>query len=128
MRHGSSVRLLCVAPTLLAASLLATFAPAAAASSSESTLAAARAGKTVVVTWRAPHGADLVGFDVYRADGPRRARINATLITGTTLFGGAYRFVDDRAPVKATRYWVQAVRLHGARAWLGSVAAEHAIP
>jgi hypothetical protein len=100
--------------------------PVASASSGRGTVAASRTGRTIVVTWRAPHGADLLGFDVYRADGPRRVRINSRVIADTSLFGGAYRFVDANAPVKATRYWVQAVRLQGERAWLGSVAAERA--
>jgi hypothetical protein len=98
------------------------------ASPGETSVAASRAGRVVIVTWRAPHGRDLLGFDVYRADGTRRVRVTRKLISETRLFGGAYEFVDGGAPVKATRYWVQVVRLGGARSWLGSVAAEHAIP
>ena len=128
MRHVSSARITGVVLTALVASLFASFAPVASASSGRGTVAASRTGKTVVVTWRAPHGADLLGFDVYRADGSQRVRINTRVIADTSLFGGSYRFVDANAPVKATRYWVQAVRLEGGRTWLGSVAAEHAIP
>ena len=126
MRHVSAARIASATLVVLSASVIGSFAPVASASSDRGAVAASRTGKTVVVTWRAPHGADLLGFDVYRADGSKRVRINSRVIAGTSLFGGAYRFADDRAPVKATRYWVQAVHLQGARTWLGSVAAERA--
>jgi hypothetical protein len=128
LRHVSAARIASATLVVLGASVIGSFAPSASASSGRGTVAASRTGKTVVVTWRAPHGADLLGFDVYRADGSQRVRINTRVIADTSLFGGSYRFVDANAPVKATRYWVQAVRLEGGRTWLGSVAAEHAIP
>jgi hypothetical protein len=128
VRHVFSSLVLHTLPTLVAGSLFLLVSAPASASPELSSLAASRAGKIVVVTWRSPHAADVLGFDVYRQDGAGRVRLNGRLISDPGAFGGSYRFVDDQAPVKATRYWVQAVHSGGARTWLGSAAAEHAIP
>jgi hypothetical protein len=93
-----------------------------------SSLAASRSNTGVAVTWRSPHGAGLLGFNLYRQDGARRVQVNTHLIVDSGASAGSYRFFDRHAPAHATRYWVQAVGLDGSRTWLGSVAAEHALP
>jgi hypothetical protein len=87
-------------------------------------LAAARNGNAVTVTWRWP-SADILGFSVYRQDGAQRVRLNRHLIRSSGLVG-SYRFVDAHAPATATLYWVRAVRLDGRSVWVGRVAAARA--
>ena len=81
---------------------------------------------TVAVSWRSPHSATVLGFNVYRQDGATRTRLNKHLIVDSGN-GTSYRYADRLSPTKATKYWVQAIGLDGSRTWLGSVTASRAL-
>ncbi len=86
-----------------------------------------RAG--VMVRWRTASETGVVGFDVYRADGDRRVRINRRLVAargsvGLPAAGYAYA-VRDRAVSRRSglRYEVESVRTNGRRSLVGSILA-----
>ncbi|MFN2467641.1 MAG: FG-GAP repeat domain-containing protein [Gaiellaceae bacterium] len=71
----------------------------------------------VELRWRA-QGAGVLGFNVYRSG----ARLNRTLIPAR---GTAYRLLDRGARAGTSHvYRLQAVRLDGTRAWLGTATAK----
>jgi hypothetical protein len=80
--------------------------------------------KQVVVHWRTASEASLLGFNVYRVDGSRTARLNRALIpakAAATIADGSYRLVDRS--IRAGRqytYRLQAVSLSGSRTTIGS--------
>ena len=84
--------------------------------------AAARTGRTVVLRWRTGSEATLLGFNVYRQVGVTRVRLNRSLILAGSVAGRSYAF-RDRLPgrVRGARYWLEEVRLTGARVWHGPV-------
>ena len=87
-------------------------------------LSAKRARKGVVVRWRTGSEVDALGFNVYRQQGRRRVRLNKRLLPALVLTrggvsGGAYSFVDRRAPKRRLRYWLQDVDRNGHRTWHG---------
>ncbi len=68
-----------------------------------------------------------LGFNLYREDKGQRVKLNASLLAGTALMGGAgttftagqsHHWHDDGAGAGAV-YWVEEVDLHGARTWYG---------
>jgi hypothetical protein len=77
----------------------------------------------VVVHWRTVSEASLLGFNVFRVDGKRTARLNHALIpakSAATVADGAYRLVDRSVrPGRQYTYRLQAVSLSGSRAWVG---------
>jgi hypothetical protein len=80
-----------------------------------------RAG--VLVRWRTASELRVSGFNVYRESNGARVKLNRSLIpsAGATV-GHAYSFVDRHAPHAAgLRYWVQEVRVSGARRWYGPI-------
>jgi hypothetical protein len=95
-------------------------------------LSAKRARKGVVVRWRTGTEVDALGYNVYRQQGRRRVRLNKRVIPALTLTrggtsGGAYSYVDRRAPRhRSLRYWLQDVDLNGNRTWHGPLAVRSA--
>jgi hypothetical protein len=91
-----------------------------------SSLRARRSRGGVLVRWRTSSEVDTLGFNVYRQRGDRRIRLNRRVIPALTatrggVRGGAYSFVDRRAPQRAVRYWLQEVDSRGHRTWHGPV-------
>lgn len=79
--------------------------------------AAVRGRHGVTLNWRSGSDPRLLGFEVYREDGGRRRRLNAALIVpSATRHASSF---TDRSPGRATRYWLEAVLLDGARSWFG---------
>jgi hypothetical protein len=72
-----------------------------------------------VLSWRTASEASFAGFNVYRSG----ARVNRALVAahGVGLGGGSYRLLD-RGAHRGARYWLQAIRLDGTRAWLKEAA------
>ena len=92
------------------------------------TVALLRATRTragVTLRWRTASQAGLLGFDVLRARGGAKVRVNRTLIPSAGgLAGSTYAFVDRSAPRRAgLRYWVEAVSSNGAKQLFGPVGA-----
>ena len=81
---------------------------------------ATRSRGSVVLRWRMASSAQNLGFNVYRARGALRVKLNRRLIAGTAGRGHAYLW-RDRAPVRQARYWLQEVRLDGKRVLHGPV-------
>ena len=90
---------------------------------------AKRAQRGVVLRWRTGSEVDTLGFNVFRQRAGRRVRVNRRVIPALSLTrggvrGGAYSFVDRRAPKrKAVRYWLQEVDVRGHRTWHGPIRA-----
>ena len=90
-------------------------------------VSATRSRKGVVVRWRTGTEVDVLGYDVFRQRvGRHRVRVNKRLLpaqlTRGGVSGGAYSFVDRRAPKnRALRYWLQEVDVRGHRTWHGPV-------
>jgi len=86
---------------------------------------AARSHQGVVVRWRTGSEVDTLGFNVYRQRNGHRVRVNRRLIPALSvtrggISGGAYSYVDRRAPRHASlRYWLQEVDTSGHRTWHG---------
>jgi hypothetical protein len=92
-----------------------------------SSFGAIRSHRGVLVRWRTGSEVDTLGFNVYRQRGGRRVRLNRHVIPALSLTrggvsGGAYSYLDRRAPTHASlRYWLQEVDTSGHRAWRGPV-------
>jgi glycosyl hydrolase family 99 len=89
---------------------------------------ASRTGTGVRVRWRTASESRLLGFNLYREQNRKRARLNRALIP-SAFAGGvvarSYSWVDRRAPRHgALRYWLEAVSVSGARSWHGPIAAQ----
>jgi hypothetical protein len=79
------------------------------------TVVRSRVGATV--RWRPASELGVVAYNVYREVNGRRVRANIRQIAAGRR---AYAFVDRSALRHArVRYWIQAVRADGSRAWLG---------
>ena len=76
-----------------------------------------------VVHWRTASEAELVGFNLYREQAGRWARLNRGLIPAAGHAGGAaHSFLDRGVPRSATgRYRLQAVGIRGSSRWFGPV-------
>jgi hypothetical protein len=79
---------------------------------------ASRTNRGVVVHWRVPSAANLLGFHLYRG----QLRISRAMLPAKHgAGGGSYRFVDRRAPrSRLLAYRLQAVELDGSRMWLAT--------
>lgn len=89
------------------------------------TFSATRTATRVVLRWRTATEIANLGFNVYRQEGVRRVRLNASLISAgalTGVTGHSYRWVDRPARTN-TRYWLQALASDGARTWVASAVA-----
>jgi Domain of unknown function (DUF4394) len=92
---------------------------------------AKRQHRGVMLRWRTGSEMDALGFNVYRQARATRIKLNRRLlpakaVTGGSISGGMYGFVDRRAPRRAVRYWLQAVDANGSRTWHGPVRARAA--
>ncbi len=86
-------------------------------------LSAVRTSRGVSVRWRTASSVDTLGFNVYRERRGQRVRLNHNLIPAASgVAGRRYSFLDRR-PVRASRYWIQAVSTDGSRSWYGAVSA-----
>jgi hypothetical protein len=78
---------------------------------------ARRVRSGVALSWRTGSELGLTGFNVYRGG----SRLNRTLIAARGSQAGiSYRFFNRHPGRLPARYRLQAVRLDGSRAWLGS--------
>ncbi len=83
--------------------------------------------KGVLVRWRTGSELDTLGFNVYRAQGGKRVRLNRRLIaskglTGHAAGGHSYSWRDRSAARRRTaRYWLEVVHLDGSRTWHGPI-------
>jgi hypothetical protein len=81
-------------------------------------LVAKRTAGGVVVTWRAAASADMLGYNLYREQGGKRVRLNASLIAAAPgARAKLYRWFDRHATGASVRYWLQGVSATGARTW-----------
>ena len=81
---------------------------------------ATRSRQGVVLRWRTGSETDTLGFNVYRARGGARQRLNRHLIaTRGAVAGAAYSFLDRHAGKGELRYWLQVVDSHGGKVWHG---------
>lgn len=84
------------------------------------TFVAAPANKGVALRWRTASEVQTLGFNVYRQQGTKLVKVNATLIAARGSAGGhSYTLVDRHAPrTPVVRYRLQEVQLNGSRIWL----------
>lgn len=63
-----------------------------------------------VLEWQTAAEAKTLSFDLYRAAGKKRVRVNTAPLTALLASpqGGTYRLVDDGAPAGASEYWLEA--------------------
>lgn len=77
----------------------------------------------VLVRWRTSAIGGVAGFNVFRSDDGRLAKLNKTLIPSSfagTFAPHRYSWLDRAAPVhRVLRYRLQAVGLNGTRTWIG---------
>jgi hypothetical protein len=86
-----------------------------------STFSATRRANDTRVRWRTASEAGALGFAVYRAQSGRRVRVSPRLIAASGRPGGhVYTWVDRTSARRGVRYFLQAVRFDGSRAWLSS--------
>ncbi len=84
-----------------------------------------RYGGGVVVRWRTASEAGILGFDLYRLDGPRRVRVNRRLVPArgrarTPSAGYAYLLRDRHAGGEPVRYVLEQVSADGRRTAIGT--------
>jgi hypothetical protein len=112
------------------------FPPCAPTAADLTHFAAIRHDEGVVLEWKTGYEVDNLGFNLYREEDGRRARINSTLIGGSALFAGArtaltagksYLWQDilpeGTGPVQ---YWLEDVDLNGKSTWHGPFEAKRA--
>ena len=82
-------------------------------------------GRSVELRWQTASEARILGFNVYGARGDRRVRLNERLIHATNSIHAQTYIWRGRVPsgVERTRFWLQAVRQDGTKAWIGSAVA-----
>jgi hypothetical protein len=82
---------------------------------------AVRTSRGVSVRWATGTESGLLGFRVYRQDGPRRVQVNAHMLPAYGSFTGRqYSVLDRRAPQgRALKYWIAAVHFDGTTTWHG---------
>jgi X-Pro dipeptidyl-peptidase len=85
------------------------------------TFSATRRANDTRVRWRTASEAGVLGFAVYRAQSGRRVRVSPRLIAASGRPGAhVYSWVDRTSARRGVRYFLQAVRFDGSRAWLSS--------
>ncbi|MFA6956956.1 MAG: C25 family cysteine peptidase [Thermoanaerobaculia bacterium] len=86
-------------------------------------------GSTVDLTWSTSYEVNNIGFNVYRADGSTRTRVNPSLVAGSVIVAGpgitlpagfSYRWID-RTPVEGAVYWIEDVDLDGSTSLFGPI-------
>jgi len=86
----------------------------------------------VFIEWRTGLEVDNLGFNVYRDDAGKLARVNQQLLAGSAFkFGQAvtlsagysYSWWDNSPTSKVSQYWLEDVDLSGRSTWHGPVAA-----
>jgi hypothetical protein len=82
---------------------------------------ALRTSRGVSVRWTTGSERGLVGFRVYRQDGPKRLQVNSKLLPAFGTFAGRqYSVIDRGAPQgRALKYWIAAVHFDGTITWHG---------
>jgi hypothetical protein len=84
---------------------------------------ATRNGRHTRLRWLTGAESGVLGYAVYRDRGGRRVRATAEGVLARGRLGGAaYSWVDRRRGGAPARYFLQAVKLDGSRAWLASAA------
>lgn len=85
------------------------------------TLAARRAGRSVLIRWRTRTEARIAGFHLYRESGSKLTRLNVALIRAKQPGGtsGASYVWRDAAAHPGAQYRLQVVHLNGTRTWAG---------
>ena len=87
---------------------------------------ATRTKRTVLLRWRTESEAETLGFNIYRAQGAKRVRVNGRLIAARGGSGGraySYRHVLPSRISGSLRYWLQIVHTDGSRSWHGPITA-----
>jgi hypothetical protein len=88
---------------------------------------ASRTRAGVRLGWRTGSESRLLGFNLYREQKGKRARLNRAVIPSAFAGGSvarSYSWLDRRAPGHGRlRYWLEAVSVSGARSWHGPIAA-----
>jgi hypothetical protein len=87
---------------------------------------ARRQASTVLLTWETATEIDLIGFHLYRADGPDRKplRLDDILIPSQnpgSPIGCSYEFTDKTSGPSQAYYWLEDVDVHGAATRHGPV-------
>jgi beta-N-acetylhexosaminidase len=88
-----------------------------------STIAAARKVKGIFVRWRTASETRAAGFNLYREQRGRLAKLNRTLIHsafGGTATGRVYSWLDRSAPRGKLTYRLELVDFQGVRSWIAS--------
>jgi hypothetical protein len=83
--------------------------------------AAARTARGVNVRWTTGADTNILGFRVYRGDGPNRVRVTKSMIRALGFAAGSrYNVVDRTAPQgRKLRYWIEVLHLDGSSSWHG---------
>jgi subtilisin-like proprotein convertase family protein len=86
------------------------------------------------IEWTTGYEADNLGFNVYREEAGRRARINSSIVAGSALLAGSrtvlragesYGWWEPSAPSKhMVQYWLEDVDLNGKRTLHGPITAK----
>jgi hypothetical protein len=94
----------------------------------------------VRLEWQTGFEVDNLGFNIYREQHGKRARVTPQLVAGSALLAGpgvnlksgrSYSWFDDQASGKDSKYWLEDVSLSGKSTWHGPIAAEagsHELP
>jgi hypothetical protein len=86
-------------------------------------------GQTLL-EWRTGFEVDNLGFNIYREQAGRRARVTPQMVAGSALLVGAqtnlmsgrsYDWVDSSPNDKGARYWLESIDLNGQSEWHGPV-------
>jgi hypothetical protein len=103
--------------------------PASTTAVSLRTFGVSRTASGARLHWRTASETRMLGFNLYREQRGKLAKLNSALIpsvSGGTTVGRAYSWLDRGARHEATyTYRLQAVSLGGTRAWLGTAVARH---
>ena len=90
---------------------------------------------TVLLEWQTGFEVDNLGYNIYRDEGGKRARITPGMIAGSALLTGpgislksgrSYAWTDSLADGKQSSYWLEEVGLNGASTWHGPFGAVRA--
>jgi hypothetical protein len=94
----------------------------------------------VRLEWQTGFEVDNLGFNIYREQHGKRARVTPQLVAGSALLAGpgvnlksgrSYSWFDDQASGKDSTYWLEDVSLSGKSTWHGPITAEagsHELP
>lgn len=90
-------------------------------------------GDRVRLEWQTGFEVDNLGFNIYREQHGKRARVTPQLVAGSALLAGpgvnlksgrSYSWFDDQASGKDSTYWLEDVSLSGKSTWHGPITAE----